>query len=326
VRKNKHLATLSAAAMAVATLVGTSAFADSRPANETRGGRVMVSRDRSAGRTGASHGNNSSNAPSTRQAASERQNADHGSARTFDRSGNGGSFDRNRDTRSNESSRVEARTFNRDSAGTRSFDRNQRNDNRSFDRNTRSGNDSLHDRGRSNDSRRDSSWRGDNRSHGDNRSFSQRNGTFGNREHFSFHGRVSNIVHFGSGYRIWIGGAPYPFFVSDSYYRRNRFRIGVNIALGGYYNPLGYYDYDDGYYNDSTYSNGALRGVVESVDYRRDTFVVRNEATGSFVTVASRSRYDNVRPGDYVEITGDWTRSGFFEAYNVALLNDGYRR
>jgi hypothetical protein len=114
----------------------------------------------------------------------------------------------------------------------------------------------------------------------------------------------------------------YPFFVPVAYYRADRFRIGLAIQLGGYYNPAGYYDY----YGGNAYSRGDLRGVVESVDYRHDTFVIRNDATGSFVTVVMRDRRDNVRPGDYVELSGDWTRRGVFQAYDVDLIDDGYRR
>lgn len=90
--------------------------------------------------------------------------------------------------------------------------------------------------------------------------------------------------------------------------------------MGGFYNPGGYYEYYDGYY-DRGYSAGILRGVVESVDYRRDTFVIRNEATGSFVTIELRDRRQDVREGDYVELRGDWSRSGVFRAVDVDLLD-----
>jgi len=110
----------------------------------------------------------------------------------------------------------------------------------------------------------------------------------------------------------------------------------LTIGLGGYYNPLGYYDYYDGYdrgYNDNrgyidsrANSGGTLRGTVESVDYRSNTFVIRNEATGSFVTIEMRQRLTDVKAGDYVELSGDWTRSGVFEAYTADLLDAQYRR
>lgn len=124
--------------------------------------------------------------------------------------------------------------------------------------------------------------------------------------------------------------------------------MGLNISLGGYYNPLGYYDYYDGYDRYDSYggygggydgyraydgyrgggssSRGELRGTVESVDRGRNTFVVRNDATGSFVTVVMRDRGERVRAGDYVELSGDWTRSGLFEAYDVDQVDDEDRR
>ncbi|MGZ7079880.1 MAG: hypothetical protein ACXVJT_10740 [Thermoanaerobaculia bacterium] len=218
---------------------------------------------------------------------------------------------------------------------------------------SRGGNDSRqqqprsYDRGRgsnpsrswSDSNRSRSSSRGDTRSfssRGDSRSFSRgdnnwrggrSNPSFGNRQHFFARGRVERIVPFGGGFRIWIGGAPFPFFVPSAFYYRNHFRLGLTIGLGGYYNPLGYYDYydgyDSGYYDNRGYSDGVLRGTVESVDYRRNTFVIRNEASGSFVTISMRQRLTEVRPGDYVELQGDWTRSGVFLAYTADLLNGG---
>ena len=100
----------------------------------------------------------------------------------------------------------------------------------------------------------------------------------------------------------------------------------MTIGLGGWYNPLGYYDYYDTYvydrYDSRAVSRGEIRGTVESIDERSDTFVIRNEATGSFVTVEvrGRERLRDLRPGDYVEISGDWVRSGIFRAYDIDLL------
>lgn len=34
-----------------------------------------------------------------------------------------------------------------------------------------------------------------------------------------------------------------------------------------------------------------------------------------------RDRRRDVRAGDYVEVSGDWTRSGVFTAYDVDLLD-----
>src|SRR5688572_22274824 len=151
---------------------------------------------------------------------------------------------------------------------------------------------------------------------------SSSNGRYRSNDHrqpYYVKGRISKVSKYRGGYRVWVGGARYPFYVPMSYWHRDRFRVGVAINIGGYYNPAGYYDYYNG-----AYSNGALRGVVESVDYRRDSFVIRNDATGSFVTVLSRDRR-SVRPGDYVEVEGTWARSGLFTAYDVDMLDYGRR-
>lgn len=131
---------------------------------------------------------------------------------------------------------------------------------------------------------------------------------------------------------MWVHGAPYPFFVPYSSWHADRFRVGLWVTLGGYYNPLGYYDYwdgyRDGYYNSGSYNDGYralsdadLRGVVESVDDRRDSFVVRNDDTGNFITVVLRDRNEQLpRPGDYVALRGDWTTRGYFRAYDIDFL------
>ena len=220
-----------------------------------------------------------------------------------DRSGATGRIE----TRHRDAARTDADRSNVDrNRGT--YDRS-RVDNRRGDRGTY--------QGRTGIDRRNDGWRGGSRGSG-----SYNRGSYGNRQHYYTNGRISRISRYGGGFRIWIVGAPYPFFVPEAYYYRNHFRVGLSIGIGGYYNPLGYYDYYDG----RDYSSGDIRGVVESVDYRRDTFVVRNEATGSFVTVEMRDRRGDVRPGDYVEVSGDWTRSGVFVAYDVDFVDDGYRR
>lgn len=142
------------------------------------------------------------------------------------------------------------------------------------------------------------------------------------RQPYYAKGRVSKVNPYHGGYRVWVHGARYPFFVPASHWHRDRFRPGIVINIGGFYNPRGYYDYYDG----RGVSAGYLRGVVESVDYRRDTFVLRNDASGSYVTVVMRDRRDQVRPGDYVEMDGTWSRAGVFQARNVEFLDYTYGR
>src|SRR5262249_59277911 len=122
-------------------------------------------------------------------------------------------------------------------------------------------------------------------------------GSFDRGRPFFHEGRVSHYDRWNGGYRVWIGGAPYPFFIPEARFRLfPRFHVGLSIRLGGYYNPLGYYDYYDGPYYDGYYSGygspayvaGELRGIVESVDYRRGTVLVRDTASDRIVNVVMR--------------------------------------
>jgi hypothetical protein len=253
----------------------------------------------------------------------DRSNA--GETRTYDRTdrstrGETRTYDRNR----TDANRSDSRTYDRSNGGNRN-NGGSRNNGGTYDRNRGDNNRGDNNRG-NNDRGRDSNWRGGS-SRGDSRSYGRSDrGRSSNHQPYYGSGRVSRVHPYNGGYRVYIVGSPYPFFIPSAYWRYDRFRVGLSIRLGGYYNPLGYYDYYDGYADNREYSEGSLRGVVESVDYRRDTFVVRNDATGSFVTVVMRDRRDdNVRAGDYVELYGDWSRSGVFEAVDVDLLDDARR-
>lgn len=295
---NKQLASRIAAAVAVASLVGASAFAEERPANETRG-RI---RDRVVERNRSERSDESRN----------RARPAESSIEVRGNRSSGGRIERDR-TRTEAPSRTEPGSYRERG------DRNRSNG-------TWRDRDSRNNDSRSRGSYRDDRYRNDrHRNDGHNR------GRYSNRGNtFRHSGRVHRVYPYGGGYRVWLTGCQYPFFIPSSYYHRNRFRVGVTIALGGIYNSRGYYDYYDGYddgYYDSRTSRGELQGVVESVDYRRETFVVRNEATGSFVTVVMRDRgRDPVRAGDYVELGGDWTRNGLFEAYRVDIIDYDRRR
>jgi hypothetical protein len=294
-----------AAGLAVAVLVVPSAFADFRHSHETHG--------RDSSRSTERHDRGSSGSSTDRQNRSEsRQNWNRGSSetRTFDRgrSENRGSENRSNDRSFNDRSFDRGRSNNR-SFSDRSFDRGRSND-RSFDRGRAESSRGSFDRGRSSDRGRP----------------------------FFHEGRVSRYERFGGGYRVWIIGAPYPFFIPEARFRLfPNFRVGLSIRLGGYYNPLGYYDYYDGPYDGSYYDgygspayvNGDLSGIVESVDYRRGTVLIRDRASDRIVRVEMRGddpRFGDLRIGDYVELSGDWTRIGTFQAYRVYNHDEaGYR-
>jgi hypothetical protein len=215
----------------------------------------------------------------------------------------------------------------------------RRSEGRTYERRADRNNDSRYrneSRNRSSDRyRNDGRFENDGRFRNDGRYDRNRGGSrYGNRQPYYANGRISRCERYGGGYRVWIHGAAYPFYVPLAYWHHNRFRVGLTIGLGGYYNPLGYYDYWDGY-RDGVYNSGYraqseadFRGVVESVDHRRDSFVVRNDETGNFITVVLRDERETLpRVGDYVAVRGDWTTRGYFRAYDIDFLdNDRYER
>lgn len=285
--------------LAVVTFSGVSAFAESRPQRETGVKRSSDSAERRNTLRSRVRGESSE-----RRAQVER--------RAPRPEGQRSSIDR-RPVRQ-ERARVESqRSDRRRQEISRDRDRaNGYRGRRDDDRNDRRRQEVSRNRERNNvyrdrrhDDRRRDSYRRDNRS------------SHRHRQPYYAKGKVSRINPYRGGYRVWVAGSPYPFFIPASHWHRDRFRVGVVINIGGFYNPLGYYDYYDG----RATSAGYLSGVVESVDYRRDTFVLRNDATGSYVTVVMRDRRDRVRPGDYVEMEGVWSRSGVFQARRVEYID-----
>jgi len=286
-RTKKHLAKQFAVVAAVAALCGTSAFAETRHRDETNGGheRSHVERnDRNRESRGDDRG-----ARQQQPAPVQSEQLRSGGSRE--------SHDWNRGSNNNQRSNNNSRDWNRDRVNVEQRSNGSRDWNRG-----------------SNNSR---DW---NRGHND----SYRGG----HAPSFYNGRINRFERWNNGFRVYIGGAPYPFFVPEAYFRSHGFRVGLSIRLGGYYNPLGYYDYyDDPYYYGGGYSTpvarGDVRGVVESVDYRRGTLVVRDDASGEFITTLMRGRdrtFDALRPGDMVVLQGDWVR-GTFEAYRADLLD-----
>ena len=229
---------------------------------------------------------------------------------------------RHRDeTRNNDSRRPQQNLQNRrddsqTNRGSRSgSDTTQRSDNRSYDRSQPQRNDN-----RSYD--RSQPQRNDNRSYDRSQSQSYNRAPARNESRY-FQGRVNRVERYNGGYRVWVGGAGYPFFISASRWSRFPLHVGLNIRLGGYWDPIGYYNVNDvGPYATA----GDLHGIVESVDYRRGSVVLRDDVSGSFVTAVLRGndpRLGDLRTGDYVTLTGAWNRNGLFDAYNVADLRSG---
>jgi hypothetical protein len=299
--KTKSLAAQVAGAVAIVTLIGTSAFAETRHRDAT---------ERDSGR----QSDHRSSRDSSRQSRGEQRDNRSYQGQTWQRgesrSTSPQTFER-RDFRSNSPQTFERRD-------SRSYGQNYSRGYTQYDRRTEG--DSFRNRGGFD---RSQTFRG-NRPSFDDRG----------RRSISLHGRVSRFEHERGGFRVWIDGGRFPIWIPEARIGLfPRLRVGLSLGFGGYYDPAGYleaYDYYDGgyygggyygggYYGGGTaYSSGLLRGTVESIDYRNGTLVLRDDVTGNFVTTLIRDRrLESLRPGDYAEISGAWTRGGVFEGIRL---------
>ena len=298
----KNLAAQVAGAIAIVALVGTSAFAESRHSDATERDHDRQSSGERSSRY-ERRGDHSGSQTQTQQ----RRDTTTSAPQTFQRSEtrHDGTWNRN-ETRNNS-------TFDRSQTRNETWNRNESRSNRSFDRS------------------QTESFRNNNRSYDRSHSYHSDRPQFDNRGRRSdfVSGRINRFVHERGGYRVWIDGGRFPVWIPEARISLfPRLRVGLSIRFGGYYDPLGYLDaydyYNDGYYGGGAYSSGLLRGIVETVDYRRGTMVVRDDVSGSFVTTLIRDRrLETLRPGDYVEVAGDWTRSGLFEGLRLEDVRDG---
>ena len=185
---------------------------------------------------------------------------------------------------------------------------------------------------------RNETWRGD---RGDRRQSES-------RRSITMEGRIRSVDRDRDGYRVHLDRGDYAYWIPEASYRSWHqrspgLRVGVSIRFGGYYDPRGYvyvssadwlddrYDRYDRYDDRRGYGREDLRGIVERVDYRRGTVVVRDEYSGRHVTVTMRRNSRGVdlgdlRRGDYVTFEGDWRRGGVFEADRIESLDSGRGR
>lgn len=286
-----------AVALAVATFAGASAFADSRHPKTTDGrdeARASVV-DR-AERAAVS-------APAGAPAPMARGRADSPRPVVSKRN--------DRADRSNRSDRARGGTTSRDRAVTRDEES-------SYD--LRDASDKG--RGRGHQQQYDQQPRGGRDRGNDHHGYSA-GGTHGKRAPYYAHGRVSKVKPYNNGYRVWVAGSPYPYYVPQAYWRPGYFNVGMTIRVGGYYNPAGWYDYYGDYECDSI-AEERMRGVVERIDYFRNEILL-DVVGGGYVTVYNHDRHARVRPGDYIVVYGDWKRNGSFVALDVDIIDRAYR-
>ena len=157
-------------------------------------------------------------------------------------------------------------------------------------------------------------------------------------------GKVTSFNRENNGYRMQLDRGNTSFWVPESYFRNRArdLRVGVSLSLGGifrrgsvYVDSVSWpdnYGYGYGGYDNSGYDNGYLRGVVDRVDFRRGTVWLRDDRSGRLVEVDLRSdRYgrfdiDDLRRGDFVELSGSWIRGGIFAADRVDNVRSGRGR
>ena len=312
--KPSRIAANLAAAAVVASLFGMSAFAESRHRDETnRSGRTEQSegRIRREARPDAPAGQASRfDRRSQQSTESDSRNNTSRPSQTYDRPA-----ERQRQT-ADRSRPAEADSRQ----GGRPYDINSQRDRsngESSQRQARGGYESQNGYNRGND-------RGyDNRSNGN---YGRSRGA-DSRHSITMQGRVTRVMHERNGYRVWLDRGGYSYWVPEARFRLWPLRVGVSIRLGGWWDPMGYVNvYDMGPMGGPYYTSGDLRGIVETVDYRRGTAVVRDDLSGSFVTILLRGndpRLGSLRPGDYVDLSGAWSRNGYFEAYNVLVADGG---
>lgn len=317
-----------AAAGSLALLLATSAFAEERHRDETSRHNRENGETRTWNRDDTTRNNNTPR-------ENQREN------RTFEQRDNGNRTQEQRDNRTNV--QRDNRTY--EQRDNRTFEQrdnrtNVQRDNRTFEQQRTYEQRNNNDRRGSYDARRNDNrdYRGSGSAHRE----SYRNGIPRSDGRITMLGRVNRYEHERGGYRIWVGGSAYPYWVPESYFRSRRIGIGLDLRLGGifrngavYVDVLGwpgdpYYNdpyYNDGYYADSygAYDNGYIRGIVDGVDYRTQLLYVRDDYSGRIVTVDMRrvdrrySRLDlgDLRRGDRVSLNGEWIRGGLFAADRI---------
>ncbi|MEA2325775.1 MAG: hypothetical protein QOE68_734 [Thermoanaerobaculia bacterium] len=320
----KNLAAQVAGAMMIAALVGTSAFAETRHLDATEGDHNRQSNgDRSSRQERRDH---SGSQTQTRERRDTNTNTTAPQTYQRESRNNNGTWNRN-ESRNNNGTSQRNETRNN---GT--WNRNETRNNGTWNRNETRNNGSFENRSQADSYRNNNN---NNRSYDRSQSYRNNRPSYDNRGRRSdfVQGRVSRFVHERGGYRIWVDGGRFPVWIPEARISLfPRLRVGLSLRFGGYYDPLGYleaYDYyNDGYYGGGygggAYSSGLLRGIVETVDYRRGTLVLRDDVSGSFVTTLIRDRrLETLRPGDYAEIAGDWTRAGVFEGLRLEDTREG---
>lgn len=171
--------------------------------------------------------------------------------------------------------------------------------------------------------------------------------SYRDNERVTVEGRITNMTRERDGYRVQLDRSAHSYWVPERHVRgRRNWAIGLAIGLAGIFRggmihvdvvnwPGG--GYDGRYDRDDRYGRndrGFVRGVVDRVDYRRGYAVIRDSYSGRAITVEMRRGrggyrdvgLEDVRRGDYVEISGEWERGGVFDGYRIETVRQGRYR
>ena len=150
-------------------------------------------------------------------------------------------------------------------------------------------------------------------------------------ERVTIQGKVQSFTHERGGYRVRLDRDNQSYWIPESRIGHGvNIRVGIDVVLGGVYRNDSVY-VDDVSYGGYGYQNdGYVRGVVDRIDYRYGTLLLREERTGRVLNVdmrdtARRSRIDlnDLRRGDRVSLNGNWSRNGVFRAYEIDSVRTG---
>lgn len=163
--------------------------------------------------------------------------------------------------------------------------------------------------------------RGDWNRNQDQRRESRNNDTRDNQR-INASGRIASFSHERDGYRVRLDNDNRSYWVPESSFRGRQLRAGLSISLGGVFRgdsiyvdavswPNDGYGYRDGY--GDRYDRAYVRGVIERVDRRDGTLLVRDERSGRLITADTRGDLRGLRRGDFVELSGQWIRGGVLD-------------
>lgn len=156
-----------------------------------------------------------------------------------------------------------------------------------------------------------------------NRNEANRDGNgYRENQRINVQGRVTSFSRERNGYRVQLDRGRDSYWVPESNFRGHNLRAGISVVLGGVFRGgainIDAVNWPDGGYGyGPAAARGYVAGVVERVDYRDGTMMLR-DGDGRMITAATgRYGIGNIRPGDYVELSGDWAGGGLFRVDHI---------